>query len=317
MAAEHAPARNWRAIHVHLSDIGLTEQFLCEQIVPAVTQRLASGTVAAAFFIRYWERGPHLRLRLRDAAADVVQDLVSAFTAAIGAYVNPHPPQASDFLPALVAEPGETAGAWIAEGAVLAEDYHPETARYGGPAALAVNEDLFCRSTQLAAHVIAATPGKVTARVAHALDLMLAAADAVTDTAAQRAEFFRRYVGFWAASDGEAPLDPSGARRLVEMRCDHREAGRSRPADGPARDPAGLWLAALRDADAAFQRLGESGRLLWPESDVIAATPEQILGARRLMMISQMHMLNNRLGLTPRQEVQLSTLLAQAMCEAA
>lgn len=312
-----APARTWRAIHVHLSDIGLTERFLCERIVPAVARAQASGAVEAAFFIRYWERGPHLRLRVRGASADTCDGLAAGFRAAIGPYVNPAPPAAADYLPALGAAPGSAPGAWIAEGEVLAADYEPETARYGGAEALAVNEDLFCLSTQLAAHVVAATPGKITARVAHALDLMLAAADSVTATVSQTGEFFRRYVQFWGPSEAEGPLDPAAARRLVDLRCSQRAASRAKVADGPPRDAPGHWLAGLREADREFLRLGEAGRLLWPESDEVASTPESVLGARRLMVISQMHMLNNRLGLTPRQEVQLCGLLAEAMCEAA
>lgn len=58
------PRMDWWAFHVFLFDPAQGEACLLEDIMPALRDLLAQGRVSSWFFIRYWEGGPHLRVRL-------------------------------------------------------------------------------------------------------------------------------------------------------------------------------------------------------------------------------------------------------------
>jgi thiopeptide-type bacteriocin biosynthesis protein len=110
----------WLALHCHTPEP--FEPFLREVIAPAVRLLLEDGTADRWFFIRYWEGGPHIRLRLHvheDVLAHVLEGL-RRFTAAD-----------------LVESP-----------------YEPEYERYGGPAGVAIAERQFELSSRVALELI-------------------------------------------------------------------------------------------------------------------------------------------------------------------
>ena len=110
----------WLSVHCHTPEP--FEPFLREVIAPAVRLLLEDGTADRWFFIRYWEGGPHIRLRLhihQDVLAHVLE-VLRRFTAAD-----------------LVESP-----------------YEPEYDRYGGPAGVAIAERQFELSSRIALELI-------------------------------------------------------------------------------------------------------------------------------------------------------------------
>lgn len=58
----------WRALHIYLHrPMEQVDQVIKSCVAPLAAGLIADGKATSWFFIRYWEGGPHLRLRLADA----------------------------------------------------------------------------------------------------------------------------------------------------------------------------------------------------------------------------------------------------------
>jgi hypothetical protein len=180
----------------------------------------------------------------------------------------------------------------LAEPGVHRADYEPEFERYGGAGQIDVSERLFCLSSRLVLAVLV----RDLPREAFALEA-LAAVGAALGTPIRRERFARGSRDSWlqwsrrAIADGDGrPIDLVGllanARALVERIERVDVADRILDTKNP---PIRRWCEALA---AAATR--------WP-------MPESILA-------SHAHMLLNRLGLGPPQELLLHTALAELLC---
>lgn len=189
--------------------------------------------------------------------------------------------------------------------------YEPEIVRYGGPDAIACNEELFRISTAIAVKVIAATRERDDARAQIAADLMMAAVAAMADFV-DPSSYFSEYAGGWRSAwpwspqSRPRPVNDKGA--LGRHYSGHVEALRNRkPPDSVPR----LWGAKLSEAREKFQAYYQSGKLFSPVGGKLVETNSDYEDAVRSMVSSQIHMLNNRLGLWPDSEVVIAEQLSR------
>ena len=54
---------SWLSVHLFYNEPW--EEFLQKAVEPYVNTAIQTGIATQYFFIRYWERGPHIRLRLK------------------------------------------------------------------------------------------------------------------------------------------------------------------------------------------------------------------------------------------------------------
>jgi hypothetical protein len=187
--------------------------------------------------------------------------------------------------------------------------------RYGGDMALAQNEQLFALSSRLAIHALTATQGDIPRRSRQAIDFMLAVpAAAMTDNVFAR-DFFGQYADGWRHILAPAALEMSEkvALKASPWSSIAGRIDRLRATSGGA--PKGLsqyWLHGLEAAVARFQLLAGDGKLVAPDTGKAVVGPQEATGAIYMMLASQMHMLNNRLGFTPLEEFAWATALAAA-----
>ncbi|MFJ9522861.1 lantibiotic dehydratase C-terminal domain-containing protein [Kitasatospora sp. NPDC101801] len=154
----------WRSWHLHLAAFGtdVSDQALARAVAPVVARHTVApgGAERPWFFVRYWQGGPHLRLRIHgpdeDEARAIQQQLARA-VAAVDATVPVDrrltTPQYADAV-GVLARTGEGTGA-LDQGTlhppgVVRARYEPETDRYGGPGLLGLSERLFHRSSTVA-----------------------------------------------------------------------------------------------------------------------------------------------------------------------
>lgn len=116
-----ATATEWLSAYVFTS--GSLRDLLVEHVAPLVDHVLSEGLAERFFFIRYWEGGPHLRLR----------------------FERPHD--------AVHAELERRFPLWAAQRLDYVE-YEPETERYGGPEAIGIAEDCFALSSRVALQIL-------------------------------------------------------------------------------------------------------------------------------------------------------------------
>lgn len=293
-----ATSRTWRATHVYChSGKAATDALLLEVVGPFVRTLQQRGLVDGWFFIRYWEGGPHLRIRLAgsdvaaldEACAGLRHALRSALAAA-GA--DPELDPATFYAPfgldaSRIAELG-----WTAHGTVREEPYEPEVERYGGtPAAMAVAEELFQVSSDIA---LAAIAGSSTdeARTGMALELLLSFCPSIFDRPADSVRWLREYAVMWryldaAVAAGSAQMRAAAESTFVTSRdalLDRRSILRGDQMPAACR----YW------STATAQTVG------W-----LRQHENQLTAPADVVMVSQFHMLSNRMGLTASDEVYL------------
>lgn len=310
------PDRNWLSVHVFLSDPVQSERYLRERLDPAVRRWCADDALDRWFFIRYWEGGPHLRIRLsgRIAASeanaiDVLSDGIAAFCSnnppSREAYYRNHTfdgrPVAVDALP------------WYAEGTVTRVDYQPEILRYGGADAIAANEQLFDLSSRLALSLCKATEGRPNGRLSPAFALMAAAILACGEDMAGLGAFFDQYGALWASMVDREAVDahvpkPSEDQLGLLLRLEQEAS-----AGWDGKSAHAVWADGVLQLVEHLRALHERGQLVGPFDGRNTVGHDMCRTAVLGIVGSQIHMLNNRLGIPPAGEL----LLARAMASAA
>ncbi len=272
---EHSADARWTSWHLHLSTLGTraSDDVIRHAVGPAV-DALSTGW----FFVRYWQFGPHVRLRVANLTPDdesrleaLLQSSVAGLAVTAGA-----PLTAEQYLQAAapLAAAGEggreldTGELWPA--GVYRQRYQPEVARYGGAALIAESEALFQRSSELALAFLRLDPPE-SARSGLGLRATQAALAVVGGEEERRRLCQRAAAGWqaWADRAGVGKLPAASYQAPTEVR------------DPPA--PVTRWA-------------GQLGRSMttW-RAEVGEEMAERILQ-------SHIHMLHNRLGLNVAQE---------------
>ncbi|HLI05734.1 MAG TPA: thiopeptide-type bacteriocin biosynthesis protein [Ktedonobacteraceae bacterium] len=268
------------------------------------------GLISRFFFIRYVEGGYHLRLRLygeRQAFSKRVQpylnDQIGRFFARRGlTLIEP-----GDHDPARLDDP-DWQPHWPDSKARPVpsyeyDRYEPETDRYGGLEGLCISEQHFQQSSYLALHVLENERAGIGPRQNALLLLMEATAEAQGFSAQQKLASFGSQLAHWLSSPW---LTPEHLRRFAnEYQRYHLALSRLIPVDAPATAHPGravwqpivqAWLAEIRERVRALNELERAGLLT-------TSLPS--------ILVSYTHMLSNRLGIFPREEVCLLYLLYQ------
>ncbi|MPZ50655.1 MAG: hypothetical protein GEU75_15385 [Dehalococcoidia bacterium] len=270
---------------------------LNELIIQTIPLTLALDGWDRWFFIRYFdEDGLHIRLRLRarpgESArlAGQVQEVCVA-----GLERLPSLPP-SEYRPMVLPPGGQGQdGAFLAtmKVALKSEQYEPELDKFGGVGGMPVAEAAFQESSEIAVSLLRDERDGQLSRKTLAPCLMAAAFAAFPDLGGPDA-FWRRYALYWLGGDNAVSVE--WRERFVgkgeELRA--REVpivARAEELSEGAGTLVARWEAALADAAGAYRALGHS--------EV----------ADESLLLNFIHLMNNRLGLTPLEEAYLATLL--------
>lgn len=261
----------------------MSDLFLVEAAVPFL--RELAG-VRKWFFIRYGEGGPHIRIRL-DVDNRLVADAAHAYWKE----------QAPKYLDGSVPGPewrgrGEK---MFEPGSVQRIKYEAEIARYGGPLVIPANERLFCRSTMLALGIVAATLDDFERRIGQAVKIMVASAQVISDDRRVIGDMFLRYAAGWErflTSVGWTPeaqpiavVDPDAIRKAFAT------------VDVGSRSYSDVWRAGLAELVKELEA---------PESRPLTASKDDVV-------LSQVHMFCNRLGISPALEFHLASQIGNVL----
>ncbi|WP_329611511.1 lantibiotic dehydratase C-terminal domain-containing protein [Kitasatospora herbaricolor] len=152
---------SWTSWHVHQHQG--QDRLLTEAVAPLIGIVRSEGLADLAFVLRYWDGGPHVRLRLRapsDAALAVLERRVPA---ELRSWCRDHPSGRSMSAGEYALLRGRIGGSdaaaeLVPDGSVVPAVYSPEHERYGRGAALEACEEHFDESTRIALDVLAADP---------------------------------------------------------------------------------------------------------------------------------------------------------------
>ncbi|RKT54745.1 thiopeptide-type bacteriocin biosynthesis protein [Saccharothrix australiensis] len=269
----------WTGLHVRVSwRVQHVDAFVADVLAPAMAEHRAAGRISDWFFIRYWQAGPHLRVRLRDAAghADAIAGQLRCLVAA-----QDHPEVAMDpekYHAAL----GVADEPLLPHGDVRAVPYEPEVERYGGPEALPIAEEVFCRSTDVAVAVLTAarTPQ---AKLSAAVELVMATTSGLGLDRPAAASWLRGLAASWRMRH-----EPATAPTMSSHLAAHR-----------------LHAARAAKLSARWDRVETA-----PTGAVEHWVRQLRADLPRGAWASQLHMLLNRLGVGPDEERLVCWLVA-------
>ncbi|MFI1966512.1 lantibiotic dehydratase C-terminal domain-containing protein [Streptomyces pathocidini] len=314
---------DWVCAHIFYD----TDQdvLLADCVRPLVTELVSDGLVQRYFFLRYWEGGPHVRLRLLPTRAAERATIERLAAQRIRAFLTLTP--AADVV-------DRSGFARVAEGLAGLEGrsghdqavrpnntmeflpYEREHTDYGYGAAVAAVERHFHESSELALSVVAAGT-TVEQRALLAFDLVVGVFALCDEVRGQWARHGGPPLPFGSGPEA-ADVEP----RYLAQREKLRERAlrtwhlASRPDEDGQR---GYWLASVRRMRNALHGLEDRGDFTseWAASPLaeplgLAATDHP---ATSLVLLRCAHLVNNRLGLTLWQENQLRFLVGRVLAE--
>lgn len=289
-------ATRWQAVHAYCQ--ADTDRLVVEGLAPAMAAIKAEGWVEGWFFVRYWHGGPHLRVRLRgcDDGLDQASRVLTRRLAEVLGQIEVETPLQAEAFYAGFRHHGDLPldEGWHEHGEIVVRDYEPELERYGGALAMPVAEQLFQVSSEIALAVVGATRSEQ-ARSAVALDLFRGLVRGLYPDAAAQIAWLREYATMWRFLDGSVARGSTAIRDAAEVTF-VGNAGRLMPSTTTDRMPGvASWQRAVQRV-AAWLR----GR------DDLTASPDAIL-------VSQLHMMANRLGLNASDEFYLAWLASMAL----
>ncbi|MFC7912996.1 thiopeptide-type bacteriocin biosynthesis protein [Streptomyces sp. NPDC057386] len=299
----------WHSLHLHR--YAGQDRFLVEHLTPVVAPLRDSGELESFFFLRYWQGGHHIRLRLRPADPDPgrADSLVSDIRDRLAARLAADPADWGDLDPdefreaqhTMAALEAETTGDLLPPDTVHPARYEPEHGKYGGPAGVAVAERFFARSSAVALDALRAIGERPARRLGTAFTMTLRGLAAAGLTPAAMAAFLAHYCTVWSPYVFDRFLDTWPA--LLQQRRAPAAAHlaplltRGQPPDDPyARAVADAWQALHTDAADILPAITLAGP---------GASDER---RRQVVLLSLLHTHNNRLGLIPEQEAFLGCL---------
>lgn len=239
------PEKTWLAAHLYYA--GDYRDFLTQAVKPFVESVLAHGLADQFFFVRYRERGPHIRLRFKGDSAVLAQQLRPRLSSYFLRFFASHAsrrrvPEAAAHLP--------EAERWFPNDTVQYLAYEPEIDRYAGPVGLRLAERQFEASSQAVLSVMdEADSWTYDQALGVAIQLHLGFAHAVGMTREVAIHFFGFLARLWAALGTGYVLD--------------HLAGNGSDAEGSQQDPDTIWRAFAENFDRQSAVLIPYHAALW------------------------------------------------------
>ncbi|PYC80216.1 hypothetical protein C7C46_13075 [Streptomyces tateyamensis] len=310
-------------LSAHVFHHGTTDQLITEAVLPLVEELRADGLVRRAFFLRHWERGPHLRVRLQvepqHAAAlrALVEQRLTGYLAAHPGPTDADPEQlgvtlrhlgrlehGGDADPELYRPEPPNTVRWI--------DYRPELAKYGGASGVAVAEDVFDAGSTLAGQVLRQGVND-NARLGVALQLLLLTSRSLDLDEAATAVFLRSYRERWQGYlPDAAKMFAAWERQYQHQRAQYAALVEDLRAGRPiGRGVGAYWERTMAAAVARLRPLVAAGQV-WPGEVDRTAPPFVAVAA---LLCQFLHTTNNRMNVRPQGECFVAFLAHRAVTD--
>jgi thiopeptide-type bacteriocin biosynthesis protein len=292
---------HWASFHLFRADP--LDQFLTTAITPFVAKIATEGLVSGFFFVRYWEGGAHIRLRLRTKS---MRPLVQCTRSYFEQYFKAHP-SVRRFEP--------LSSGMFANDSVQEIEYQPEVSRYGGPKCIAISERQFEASSRAILSVIAERQWSYESAIGTAIQLHIIFASAMGFDVHEAAKFFAEASNQFLVTNDCLPAGLT-VKRAVELFAESFAAQRDRLV-GLQRE---VW-----SAMETGQQFEQEWANRWALGNIDTAkrlrraralkARERWTKAEQDIMKSYVHMTNNRLGVLNRDEAYVGYVLMRGFQE--
>lgn len=274
------------------------------------------GDCSSWFYLRFFEYGPHIRLRIKDFKGDKTHLLDP-----IKEFIHNYPSVMIDYK-SLKSPYGQDLNStdskdFIEEGNILEVPYIPEYQKYGGEDAISYSESFFHVSSKIASLLIDKTKYDFNKRFTFTLDLMLLTALSLDLPIKKLPSFFYHYAKFW-----EKYMEPemkkkvsNKAQQLFEKNKEvitkrvytiiHSYEGNKTPIN----EIHDIWKVNVTNLANDYKNSFNNGKLIQPSTGKIARNESEFLDSIFSICFSHIHMTNNRLGLSQYEEFYLGLFI--------
>ncbi|WP_035839686.1 thiopeptide-type bacteriocin biosynthesis protein [Kitasatospora azatica] len=311
-------------VSAHLFYHGDQDAVITGVVRPAVERLGGAGLVDGFFFLRYWEGGPHVRLRVR-TRPEHVQEVRSVIEETAAEFFRTSPSQSAlteqgyaESAPALAEQErmADYDTVLHPDNSVAFIDYVPETEVFGTGRALAAVEKQFMASSVLAVELIARgrTPGQ---RAMDAFAMLAANRTVFTGILpelAYQARFMVESGGSMAELLGSADFERHFDANKAQLRTSLEAVwAATRGVALPNASVASSWLETVRDANDTLVELELLGQLdAYPDFEAPADVLQHINHLVPQLIVERCtHLMCNRLGISLAQESHLRLLLTR------
>jgi len=269
----------WNSKHIFIHDFQLIDVYLSNELFPLIKEFGLSDW----FYIRYWQGGPHIRLRYNmesDKQAAFELRLINSVKEFERVHGDRNFQEINYDERNLKLEKVEELTVYP-NFSVQSIPYIAEYERYGGKRAIAYSERLFTASSELAINIMNSVNWPK--RYVIAFDLMYYSFQIAKKLGLVQSDeqFFRSYHHVWDSFDSEENPYIRASLEERKEKISNRE-----------------------DVPKAYQHYLDELKLAFDEIILHQHSykPENLY----YIMISHIHMLNNRLGISPENEYFLS-----------
>ncbi|MCE6996472.1 hypothetical protein LZG04_16935 [Saccharothrix sp. S26] len=309
------PVRDWVGAHVfHRGDQDL---LVTRAVAPLCEELSRGGRVRGWFFLRYWEGGPHVRLRLLVKAhpRDVRVAVVRACARHLAEHPSPPDGWSQHEYEALARRRAEDERLARWDRRLRPVDtvefvaYEPEHHAYGEGRALRAVERHFTDSSHLAVRLLAAPPERRAGAALAMLTLAVAVCEPDLERAAAR----------FASVRTRQPTAPLPRDDLLDQTRRLWAWASSELADPASTDPLAAWWLSIHALHATLTGLRARGDFapvdsLSPFAGLARAVrPEDPVVPYVVLRCA--HLLCNRLGLSAATEARLASLTARTLSD--
>ncbi|MGW3773826.1 thiopeptide-type bacteriocin biosynthesis protein [Actinomadura verrucosospora] len=291
----------WVSVHAfHQGDL---TDLLLTAVEPLMTALTAEGTATAWFFLRYWDGGPHLRLRVLPTSPAHRDQVLARVTGELERHLQDHPSsrwleqrEYAHLAPLLAAREHMASYERLMypNDSVVALPYRREHGRYGYSVSIEAVERHFAESSRLVTGLLRAGCRRPALRDTFAFCLLL-----VTWSVARSPWSGRRPTPDDLPDTAELEACYLGQRdRLTRLAAGVRAYGvRGNRERGPANGALGFWARSLDELRSMLTGAGNAGTAIPAVLDLCA------------------HLACNRLGVMPNEEWRIRYLAARTAAE--
>ncbi|MFC8246930.1 lantibiotic dehydratase C-terminal domain-containing protein [Streptomyces chartreusis] len=323
-----APTTSGHWTSVHLFHQGDLDTLLLDAVVPALAD--VGPGIRGHFFLRYWEGGPHLRVRLLStdppgAATDAIaEELLARWNDWLANHPSPRSVDEAAYL-RFATESAVREGLLGFEpwrdlhDCAVPRTYVPERDRYGTGASLAAVERHFMEASRCAEALLARRPGTAERLSAGFAVLLLTWAVVEPDARRRRdalqagAEAWQRMLG---PAYGRDEFDRAyrGSRAALTRRANQLLTTGRQVHPGGSAGPLSEWHNSIARLYRTLQSLEMEGEFR-PDLDSLRDDPSLLALPRSRAALTAnrcAHLMCNRLGLHGPQEALLRHFAARA-----
>jgi hypothetical protein len=298
------------------------ENLLIESIFPLLKKLFDDDLISQYFFIRYWEKGPHIRLRLKSKPEIKREQLSGIVLEKLNNFILKNP---SKLFLSPEMEQQKTLESWHENNQIFSVKYQPEVLRYGGIEAISLAELQFFASSRIVLNELIENPGwTYDHALGAAIKLHLGFVFSIGMTIDLAIEFFRKNCRDWLPrpmkeEEGEV------VRRKIMLQFENAYALQKKAIlpyitgiwDELEKNPIGNgipswenWLSINQEVHTNLQLLLKNGILKIKDFELNTSQPETAIWG---ILGDFVHMTNNRLGIMNRDEGFLGFMLSEAL----